>query len=172
MGSVKCAEKLNKTSGAVCSRAVILEITEKAKIIDKHIPSYVWNGLINRTRRESRGKRSELDFDTSFLWKIYQKQNGKCALTGWNINFGKKAETNTVSIDRIDSNIGYLKNNIQLVHKDVNRIKNHFSDEFFYKVCKAVSIHRKDLRKTETIWEENLWHDTEFPKVVDFDYKN
>ena len=43
-----------------------------------------------------------------------------------------------MSIDRINSDIGYIEGNIQIVHKDINRIKWDLSDKDFYKLCKAV----------------------------------
>lgn len=44
-----------------------------------------------------------------------------------------------VSIDRIDSSFGYLKENIQLVDKRVNMMKQSYSQEEFILVCKAVA---------------------------------
>lgn len=53
-------------------------------------------------------------------WKIYQAQNGKCALSGVPIDFKGVA---TASLDRINSDLGYTKDNVWWVHKTVNRMK-------------------------------------------------
>ena len=43
------------------------------------------------------------------------------------------------SLDRIDSSKGYVKDNIQWVHKDVQIMKNKFSEDYFKQICCLVS---------------------------------
>jgi len=45
----------------------------------------------------------------------------------------------TASIDRINNSRGYLKGNIQLVHKDINFMKGKMSQDDFIKMCKLVA---------------------------------
>jgi len=59
---------------------------------------------------------------------------GFCELTGWEIDL----EDGTASLDRIDSSQGYIANNIQWLHKDINRLKNNYSQKFFIEMCEAV----------------------------------
>lgn len=80
------------------------------------------------------------------LWELYIKQNKKCALTGLDINFGKhvhrqktKAQSQTASLDRIDSKKGYVIDNIQWVHKHVNIMKNRYDNDYFKQICKLVT---------------------------------
>ena len=68
-------------------------------------------------------------------WDLYIKQNKKCALTGQSIFFGNKANNNTASLDRIDSNKHYSIGNIQWIHKDVQRMKWDINQEKFLKLC-------------------------------------
>jgi len=63
------------------------------------------------------------------------KQKGKCALTGIYISVKDK----TASLDRIDSSKGYERGNLQWLHKDVNMMKRHYSQDYFIYLCKAVS---------------------------------
>ena len=44
----------------------------------------------------------------------------------------------TASIDRIDSNKGYIEDNVVWVHKDINIMKNKFSKEYFLMLCKKI----------------------------------
>lgn len=74
---------------------------------------------------------------------MWNNQNRICALSGTPIGWAEKGLTATVSIDRIDSSEGYLKDNIQLLHKDVNMMKQAFSQEYFISVCKAVADQEK-----------------------------
>lgn len=81
-------------------------------------------------------------------WFQFQKQNGRCALTGLPLCFvgqrqkKKTAEGQTASLDRIDSSKGYTKDNICWVHKTVNHMKNKYSVERFLEICQLVTEHR------------------------------
>jgi len=76
------------------------------------------------------------------VYNLFLNQNKKCVFTNLDIRF--KATTNdykaTASLDRIDSTKGYIKDNIQLVHKDINVMKSNFSDKYFVNMCKLVSF--------------------------------
>lgn len=77
-----------------------------------------------------------------FLEEHYTKQNGKCALSDLEIrfpSFGEKATSQTASLDRINSDLGYIKNNIQWVHKDINKMKWELSQDRFLELCKLIA---------------------------------
>ena len=97
----------------------------------------------------SRGNRKlELDssIDGLYLISLFESQNGKCAIsgveislsTGWNIKC-------TASIDRRDNNKGYIKDNIQWVHKDINKMKHAYTQEYFVNMCKQVAKNNEEL---------------------------
>jgi hypothetical protein len=46
---------------------------------------------------------------------------------------------NTVSIERIDSSVGYTPSNTILVCQAINRMKSDFSYEDFYELCRDVA---------------------------------
>ena len=79
------------------------------------------------------------DLTPQYILDMYNNQKGKCALTGWPIGWPDRGLTATVSIDRIDSDEGYLQGNVQLLHKDVNMAKQQFSQEYFVHMCESVS---------------------------------
>ena len=73
------------------------------------------------------------------VYVLYLHQEGYCALTGQSLTWGPLEDgTYNISIDRIDSSKEYELDNIQLVHKDVNIMKNQFSQEYFIQVCQWV----------------------------------
>jgi hypothetical protein len=74
---------------------------------------------------------------------MWQQQEGICALSGIPIGWSKKGLTATVSIDRIDSSEGYIKDNVQLLHKDINMMKQSFSQEHFVALCRSVADKEK-----------------------------
>jgi len=67
------------------------------------------------------------------LEELISTQDYKCALTG--IKFDND---NPPSLDRIDSNIGYELNNIQLILIEVNKMKSNFNQESFINICKKI----------------------------------
>ena len=67
------------------------------------------------------------------MWEL---QKGCCNLTGLSIILPKGGNhENVASLDRIDSSRGYIKDNIQWVHKDINRMKWDFPQDKFVKLC-------------------------------------
>ena len=89
----------------------------------------------------------EVRFDLSpeYLWRMFEKQKGKCALTNLDLTLNrslKKQNVNwdviTASVDRINSDIGYVDGNVWWVHKEVNRLKNDYSLEELLYWCKLL----------------------------------
>jgi hypothetical protein len=71
--------------------------------------------------------------------ELFQKQNGKCALTGLELTCSGDFSDITASLDRINNNIGYTIGNIQFVHKDINMMRGTLSMERFIELCKSVA---------------------------------
>lgn len=67
---------------------------------------------------------------------LINKQNNKCALSGLDISF----KDGSLSVDRIDSSKGYILDNIQCVHRDVNFMKNWYSQDRFIEICTKVAL--------------------------------
>ena len=106
----------------------------------------------NLSRASRRGEASQyIDVKLDYLYSIGVKQKWKCALTGQPLEFtrggtdwgGKWCNPNSCTIDRIDSNLGYVEGNIQLVTWKVNCIKQHFDNEEFINLCKQVAEYNK-----------------------------
>lgn len=78
------------------------------------------------------------ELSNKFLWDLFIKQNKKCCLSGLDLYFTfsfKEDESGTASLDRIDSTKGYVEDNVQWVHKDINMMKRVFSDNYFIDTC-------------------------------------
>lgn len=82
-----------------------------------------------------------LSFDLTIesAWQLFQSQHGRCALSGRPIYFKDYEVEQTASLDRIDSLRGYSINNVQWVHKDVNRMKQHFPQDYFLMLCRDIA---------------------------------
>lgn len=70
-------------------------------------------------------------------WRLFISQERKCALSGVPISFSDR----TASLDRIDSSLGYTSDNVQWVHKDVNRMKQHYDEDYFIRFCRLITAH-------------------------------
>ncbi len=81
-------------------------------------------------------------------WGRFIAQNGRCAITGLPLSFNRKGtpksykEDLTASLDRVDSLGGYSGNNIQWVHKNINRaLKRDLSEPELRLWSKRISDH-------------------------------
>ena len=103
------------------------------------------------TALKAGAKRRNLEFNVTpeFLWQLYLQQHKLCALSGSEITLVPIIKDNnvdwavvTASLDRIDSNKGYTKDNVQWVHKRINFLKNDFTEEeLLYWAKKIVEKH-------------------------------
>lgn len=59
------------------------------------------------------------------------------------IPFSDKVECcGVASLDRIDSSQGYIKGNVQWVHKDINKMKFDLSQDRFLELCNIIVQNR------------------------------
>ena len=94
---------------------------------------YVFSKFISWINSRNKKHNWASDIDEKYLCGLYLKQNGFCALSGIELN------ENNLSIDRINSEIGYLKGNIQWVDKNVNRMRSNFEQKYFIEICKLIA---------------------------------
>lgn len=87
-----------------------------------------------------------IDITISDLQKLWNKQDGKCALTKFSMTLvwgnGKKNIYN-LSVDRIDSSKGYTKDNIQLVCAAANMMKGYMEYNDLINFCEAIIKNNK-----------------------------
>ena len=107
-----------------------------------------WKGLeevpgsfFGRIQSSAKKRNLKVNITIEDVWELFLKQNKKCALSDLDISFSDK----TVSVDRIDSEKDYIKENIQLVHKDMNLMKNYFNQQYFIEMCPLVSNNCKSI---------------------------
>lgn len=102
--------------------------------------------LVTQSRYRASKSKLEHEVDVEFLSNLYESQQGKCALSGIDMEIIGKRGTEqywkNISIDRIDSSKGYTEGNVQLVCTGVNYMKKDMSDEMFIHFCKTVTENR------------------------------
>lgn len=94
-----------------------------------------WREL--NSNAEKRG--FKVDITINDLDELLKKQNFKCSLSKIDLIFSGTSLLHTASLDRIDSSKPYTKDNIQWVHKEVQIMKNKYSQEHFVEMCKKIA---------------------------------
>ena len=92
------------------------------------------------------------DMTVEYLWNLFIEQDQKCAISNLNITLSKGKNIPILtkqrnlnysgwnaSLDRIDSSKGYIKGNVQWLHRDVNIMKNAHTQEYFIELCKTIA---------------------------------
>lgn len=108
----------------------------------------MWYKIINSGIKR-RIKRSNLEFNISkeYVNQLFEEQNGKCSLSGLEITLPKTWNDSdyTASLDRINSDNGYVIGNVQWVHKHINIMKNTFTQDLFIYLCKQICKTNEDF---------------------------
>jgi hypothetical protein len=102
-----------------------------------------WNGVLRGATTRSLSVEIKIDD----AWEQYLKQDRRCALSGVELCFdgSKRIKNQTASLDRIDSNKGYTKDNIQWVHKTIQKMKMDLKESVFLEFCERVATCRRTL---------------------------
>jgi AraC-like DNA-binding protein len=102
-----------------------------------------FNGL------ERGAKERNISFNITIeeIYNQFLKQDKKCYFTGIPIKFSdltvstksEQSQIQTASVDRLDSSKGYTKDNIVIVHKNINIIKGNVPYLDFINICHLIS---------------------------------
>lgn len=118
--------------------------------------SHNWKGYKNISMAVFLSIKSGADFrnipfkiSIKYIHRLFELQKGLCALSGITLilesQIRKNRSKNTASLDRIDNSKGYIKGNVHWVHKDINKMKNVYSQEYFISLCSKVYFKSKKL---------------------------
>ena len=124
----------------------------KELIIEKNRKS--WKGCgelsgnyIGQVRYQAKKRNIYFNVTVEYLWNLFLIQERKCVLSGLVLTFGdkrKRQRDQTVSLDRIDADKGYIKGNVQWVHKIINIMKGKQNQEGFIKFCMMIGRHNNE----------------------------
>jgi hypothetical protein len=138
---VECSCGFNKT---VLGTHLLSGKTKSCGCIKRKPRNWKGSGTVsityfNSLRRGAEGgkgrKPMEFNVDIIFIANLLDSvQDGLCNLSGLPISVYDK----TASLDRINSSLGYVEGNVQWLHKDVNMMKRHYSEDYFKFLCNKI----------------------------------
>lgn len=104
-------------------------------------------------RRNAKTRNLKFELTATYLWELFQKQKGRCALSGVELVFPKTHGPQylvhqTASVDRINNSkaVGYVIGNVRWIHKDLQWMRSDFEDTHFINWCHLVSQHNPESR--------------------------
>jgi hypothetical protein len=138
-------------SGNYCSLSCSSKISVK-KLLDSgehlnnlkigHDKSDKYTGLREHLRR-AKYRTREVNITLDDLLEQWNKQDGVCPYTGVNlihpIRIKDESLIHMASLDRIDSNLGYINGNIQFISAAANMAKNNMTHEQMVEFCKVIA---------------------------------
>ncbi len=129
------------------------EYIEKFKTTDSFINSKIKGRKKNRITmifNSSKGNALKRNLEHSisrlYIEQLYKKQKGLCYYSNQPMYIdltNQENNENSISLDRIDSNKGYIENNVVLCRWVVNRIKNDLSADKFFNIIKEIYKYNK-----------------------------
>lgn len=146
-GALYVARHLKRTKGAIHNRANALGIKGSHDHCTKarhnrytgyrEITGSYWYKLRNNAAQRG------LDFSITieWSWQLYERQGRRCKLSGIPLIFASSTYVTdgNASLDRVDSSKGYIEENVQWVHKDINKMKWELSNGEFVQLCRQVA---------------------------------
>lgn len=132
----------------------------KYKVYQKHGSlRYKLTSLNRHARNRCKARCLPYDIDYTYLLELWNKQEGRCALTNIDMETGSSIPRKpfTVSVDRIEPSRGYTKGNVRLVCLIVNVSLGDFGEEAFRQMAEAY-LSRLTLQhdKTSDVDEEEI----------------
>lgn len=94
--------------------------------------------FLQNAKKSAEKRQQEFLMTVADVVGCWNDQMGICAYSGRKMTL-KAGELTTVSIERIDSNKGYVPENTILVCQAINRMKSNFQFEDFYSLCRDVA---------------------------------
>lgn len=83
------------------------------------------------------------DITVDYLCDLYEKQEGKCYYTGelmeWNMS---KVQNNSLSLDRLDPDKGYMQGNLVFCCYKINSMKWNSNEKEFYQIMLQILKHK------------------------------
>ena len=103
-------------------------------------------GYIKKLLNNLKKQNKYISLNKNDILEIYEKQNKKCPLSdelltyysGEVLTENKYESRYNITISKIDDKKDFTKDNIQLLGKDIHKMKGNFDNKEFIKLCKII----------------------------------
>lgn len=101
--------------------------------------------FFSKIKNSAKKRNIEFNISIEYIWNLFLKQNRKCVYSNLELKFnsGSLYFDGTASLDRIDSSKGYIKGNLQWIHKNIQSMKMNKTEKEFLSWCNKISNFRK-----------------------------
>lgn len=129
-----------------CRNCVQLREAHKGYRGHRELSGTFWSHI----RRQAEGRSLPFQITIQEAWELFEQQGRRCALTGVPLAMAASsadlmAGRRTASLDRIDSQLGYVSGNVQWVHALLNVMKGELPQSEFVQICADVVKHLRPL---------------------------
>ncbi|ASZ74873.1 endonuclease [Rhodococcus phage Trina] len=119
-------------------------ISTKQDIVVPKTGTYISGRLYSAIKYKANLRNINFEVSLKFLDKLFESQGGLCYYSGLSID-GKTRNQVTASLDRTNSDLGYIESNVRWVHKDVNFMKHTASEAHFFDLIELIHERRNDI---------------------------
>lgn len=95
--------------------------------------------FLMNAKKSAKKRNQPFELSIQDIVDCWDGQSKICAYSGREMTL-EAGKLNTVSIERIDSSVGYTPENTILVCQVINRMKSDFEYEDFYNLCRDVAV--------------------------------
>ncbi len=130
--------------------------TDDCKRLSENVQTFVHYLFESVTNDSKRGKHLEVTIDEQFIINKYDEQKGICIKTGMKMTHKRVYDPDrigvdqnsyhNISIDRVNSCIGYIDDNVQVTNWGYNRMKMDMVEDDFIIWCRKVARYDRSGR--------------------------
>ena len=106
-------------------------------------PHWRLKRLCHMARNRATSKNIDFDIDADYMFELWNKQEGKCAISGIELDLVKSTQFSVnpygPSIDRIIPSKGYTRGNVRIVCYQVNVALSEYGEEQLLRMCRAIT---------------------------------
>lgn len=127
------------------NREVTLKLVSLRRIRNLDSKMHRITKLLSSAKRRAKDNNLDFDINLDYLLELW---TGHCEVSGVEFEYhktDKRVNKNAPSLDRIDSDFGYIQGNVRFVTWHVNCAISEYGYETFVALCEAV-IKNKEIR--------------------------
>ena len=124
-----CARKWKSIHYKGLNNPNSLKLSDEDKFFNSRCESY---------RLRSKNNGIDCDLDYIFLKELFHKQSGRCYYSNLDMRTVLPKDYNTASLDRVDPNKGYIKNNVVWCLNSINMLKSNYDVEIVNRIAEGL----------------------------------